>query len=244
MNLKILKLRSGEEIIGQILEETESSVKIFQPMFFNIIQSFNDDGNPCDITTIHDWLVNTDEKNVSLPMDHVAFISEPNKNTKKLYEMESVKEFEKDSYKTSVEETEKPPASPIKMNEKDADVFGMFLEQLINQSMNNLPPASEPRNPPRKKQRKPKKDYLPPDMQDESELDRHMIMMQLYIPAESIMNMVTSGLLDPKVLLDMVKEVKKRNRFTGDEKNRGDFGNKFSDWNPDPNSDDYNNEAK
>jgi len=244
MNLKILKLRSGEEIIGQILEETESSVKIFQPMFFNIIQSFNDDGNPCDITTIHDWLVNTDEKNVSLPMDHVAFISEPNKNTKKLYEIESVKEFDKDSYKISVEETEKPPASSIKMNEKDADVFGMFLEQLINQSLDyTRPPTSHRESSNRegsKRKRKPKKDYLPPDMSDESELERHMIMMQLYIPAEAIMNMVTSGLLEPKVLLDMVKEVKKRNKFTGDEKDRGDFGTKFSDWNPDPKSDDYN----
>ena len=66
-----------------------------------------------------------------------------------------------------------------------------------------------------------------------------MIMMQLYIPAESIMNLVTSGVIDPKTLLDMVKEVKKRNRFTGDEKTREDFGNKYSDWNPDPGSDEY-----
>ena len=77
-------------------------------------------------------------------------------------------------------------------------------------------------------------------MSDESELERQRIMMQLYIPAEAIMNMVTSGLLEPTVLLDMVKEVKKRNKFTGDEKDRGDFGTKFSDWNPDPKSDDYN----
>jgi len=239
MNLKILKLRSGEEIIGQILEENESTVKIFQPMFFNIVQSFDDEGNPCDITTIHDWLVNTDDKNVSLPMNHVAFISEPNKNTKKLYEIESVKEFDKDSYKTTVEQNEKTPTSPMKMTEKDADVFGMFLEQLINQSMDNMPPPASHKEIP-KKRRKPKKEYLPPDMTDESELDRHMIMMQLYIPAEAIMNMVTSGLLDPKVLLDMIKEVKKRNKFTGDEKDRGDFGTKFTDWNPDPKSDDYN----
>lgn len=172
-------------------------------------------------------------------MDHVAFISEPNKNTKKLYEMESVKEFEKDSYKTTVEENEKTPASPIKMNEKDADVFGMFLEQLINQSMDHTRSSSSHRESPKRK-RKPKKDYLPPDMSDESELERHMIMMQLYIPAEALMNMMTSGLLEPKVLLDMIKEVKKRNKFTGDEKDRGDFGTKFTDWNPDPKSDDYN----
>ena len=53
------------------------------------------------------------------------------------------------------------------------------------------------------------------------------------------MNLVTSGMLNPEDLLKMVKEVKKKNRFTGDEKNRTDFGNKFSDWNPDPGSDEY-----
>jgi hypothetical protein len=181
-----------------------------------------------------------DDKNVSLPMNHVAFISEPNKDTKKLYEMESVKEFDKNTYKSTIEENESTPKSKSKQNDLpnniDTDIFGMFLEQIINQSMEKEP---EPRNIPKRK-RKPKKEYLPPDMTDESELDRHMIMMQLYIPAESIMNMLTSGLLDPKVLLDMIKEVKKRNKFTGDEKDRGDFGTKFTDWNPDPKSDDYN----
>jgi hypothetical protein len=240
MNLKILKLRSGEEIICQILEENESTVKIFQPMFFNIVQSFDDEGNPCDITTIHDWLINTDDKNVSLPMNHVAFISEPNVHTKKLYEIESVKEFNKNNYKTSIDESEKTNKSnsPLQMNEKDADAFGMFLEDLINQTMNTDHQDTPAKKSSRKK--KSKKNYLPPDMTDESEMDRHMIMMQLYIPAESIMNMVTSGLLEPKVLLDMIKEVKKRNRFTGDEKERGDFGTKYTDWNPDPKSDDYN----
>jgi hypothetical protein len=209
-------------------------------MYFNVLSTFNDEGMPCDVTTLHDWLINMDDKNVSLPMNHVAFISEPNKDTKKLYEMESVKEFDKNTYKSTIEENESTPKSKSKQNDLpnniDTDIFGMFLEQIINQSMEKEP---EPRNIPKRK-RKPKKEYLPPDMTDESELDRHMIMMQLYIPAESIMNMLTSGLLDPKVLLDMIKEVKKRNKFTGDEKDRGDFGTKFTDWNPDPKSDDYN----
>ncbi len=240
MNLKILKLKSGEEIACQVLEENESTVKIFQPMLFRVVSSFDDQGNPCDLTTLHDWLVNTDDKNVSIPMNHITFITEPNKNTKNLYKLESEKEFNPENFKTTVEEN-KPD---LQMNEKDADVFGMFLQELVKQSK-NLPDWGDdiladrtPKEPKRKRSRS-KKNTLPPDMTDESELDRHMIMMQLYIPAEAIMNMVTSGLLDPKVLLDMVKEVKKRNKFTGDEKDRGDFGNKLSDWNPDPKSDDY-----
>lgn len=237
MNLKILKLKSGEEIAGQILEETNSTIKIFQPMIFRVVSSFDDNGNPCDVTTLHDWLMNTDEKQVSLPINHITFMTEPNKETKKLYELESVKEFDKSNFKTTVKENKVENA--LEMNEKDADMFGAFLQDLID-SASKIDKWNKEEPPmPRRKRKAPKKNILPPDMMDESELDRHMIMMQLYIPAEAIMNLITSGLLEPKVLLDMIKEVKKRNRFTGDEKNRGDFGNKLSDWNPDPNSDDY-----
>jgi hypothetical protein len=237
MNLKILKLKSGEEIAGQILEETDSTIKIFQPMVFRVVSSFDDNGNPCDVTTLHDWLMNTDEKQVSLPINHITFMTEPNKETKKLYELESVKEFDKSNFKTTVKENKVENA--LEMNEKDADMFGAFLQDLID-SASKIDKWNKEEPPmPRRKRKAPKKNILPPDMMDESELDRHMIMMQLYIPAEAIMNMVTSGLLDPKVLLSMVKEVKKRNRFTGDEKHRKDFGDKLSDWNPDPNSDDY-----
>lgn len=239
MNLKILKLKSGEEIACQVLEENESLVKIFQPMIFRVVSSFDDHGNPCDVTTLHDWLVNTDNKNVSIPMNHITFIIEPNKDTQKLYQIESVKEFDPESYKTVVRET----PTEMMASDKDPDIFGMFLEKLIEQAKDvpNYPiESSLPKDSvPKKRKSKSKKNVLPPDMSDESELDRHMIMMQLYIPAEAIMNMVTSGLLDPRVLLDMIKEVKKRNKFTGDEKDRKDFGDKFSDWNPDPNSDDY-----
>lgn len=239
MNLKILKLKSGEEIACQVLEENESTVKIFQPMIFRVVSSFDDHGNPCDVTTLHDWLVNTDDKNVSLPMSHITFISEPNKSTKKLYQLESVKEFDKNNFKTTIQENK--VENNMQINTKDADLFGEFLQDLIDSAskMEKWNKTEEPPIAPKRK-RKSKKDVLPPDMVDESELDRHMIMMQMYIPAEAIMNMVTSGILDPKVLLNMIKEVKKRNKFTGDEKDRGDFGNKLSDWNPDPKSDDYN----
>lgn len=239
MNLKILKLKSGEEIAGQILEENDSIVKIFQPMIFRVVSSFDNDGNPCDVTTLHDWLMNTDEKQVSLPMNHITFIMEPNKETKQLYELESIKEFDKNNFKTSVQESK--IEKNIKMNEKDADLFGAFLQDLLDSasSMEKWNKMEESPLTPKRKRKTPKKNVLPPDMTDENELDRHMIMMQLYIPAEAIMNMVTSGLLDPRILLDMIKEVKKKNRFTGDEKHRKDFGDKLSDWNPDPNSDDY-----
>jgi hypothetical protein len=235
MNLKVLKLRSGEEIACQVLEENDNFIKIHKPMVFKTMVSQDELGRIIDITSLHDWLMNTDSKDIELPLNHIAFRIEPNADTIKLYEMESDREFNS----KSIDTIEEPKDEKIDMN-----AFSSMLEDFLSSSeelFKNAMPENNYSAPKNKKKRKSKKsDYLPPDMTDERELDRHMIMMQLYIPAESIMNLVSSGILDPKILLNMVDEVKKRNRFTGDEKDNKNFGNRFSDWNPDPNSKDYN----
>jgi len=234
MNLTILKLRSGEEIACQILEENELDVKIFQPMIFKSISSIDTIGRPYDITTLQDWLINSDKKNVTIPINHIAFRSDPNEETIKLYENEQY-QFNKEEAKKLVQTDE-----DVKT---DMTQFANFLEDLINSSdlLSNSTPKSGSRKKSKKSKNKIKKEEpLPMDMEDESELDRHMIMMQMYIPAEAIMNLITSGIIKPETLLDMIDEVKKRNKFTGDEKKREDFGSKFTDWNPDPKSDDYN----
>lgn len=235
MNLKVLKLRSGEEIACQVLEENDNFIKIHKPMVFKTMVSQDELGRIIDITSLHDWLMNTDSKDIELPLNHIAFRIEPNADTIKLYEMESDREFNSDS----IDKIEDPKDEKI-----DINAFSSMLEDFLSSSeelFKNAMPENNYPAPKNKKKRKGKKsDYLPPDMTDERELDHHMIMMQLYIPAESIMNLISSGMLDPKTLLNMVDEVKKRNRFTGDEKDNKNFGNRFSDWNPDPNSKDYN----
>lgn len=230
MNIKILKLRSGEEIACQVLEENDNTIKVFQPMLLKTTASFDFRGRLVDVTTLHDWLLNTDNKNIDIPTNHIAFITEPSKNALNLYAEESKKEFNKNNTEEKISESES--LSP--------DYIANMLDELINSSNTLLDDMFE--TPPRsksKKRKKNKKSSIPPDMMDEKEMDQHMIMMQLYIPAESIMNLITAGVIDPEVLLKMIEEVKKRNRFTGDEKNKKNFGNEFSDWNPDPKSKDY-----
>jgi hypothetical protein len=235
MNLTILKLRSGEEIACQILEENELDVKIFQPMIFKTISSIDDYGRPYDITTLQDWLINSDDKNTVLPINHIAFRTIPNDDTIKLYENEQ--------YQFNKEEVNKLISTDTDIKGDMAN-FANFLEDLMNSAdlINNASQKMPSRSKKKSKKAKnkiKKEESLPMDMENESELDRHMIMMQMYIPAESIMNLITSGVIKPETLLDMINEVKKRNRFTGDEKSREDFGTKFTDWNPDPKSDDY-----
>jgi len=247
MNIKVLKLRSGEEIACQILEQDTAVCKIFQPMLFKTVSSYDEVGRPYDITTLTDWLINTDDKNINLPSDHIVFVTEPNTYSLELYTLESEREFnspiesdivdmdelnsgEMDALGTIEDLSNLPLEEAPSSNEKEPlDIFAMFLEQLTNNPNMMFDQNSH-------KKRRPMESS---EDEDDSSKDRHMILMQFYIPAAAIMNLVTSGMLEPKVLKNMVREVKKRNKFTGDEKDRPDFGNKFSDWNPDPKSDDY-----
>lgn len=70
--------------------------------------------------------------------------------------------------------------------------------------------------------------------------------MNLIFSPEVIVELLKFGLLDRKELGAMINEITNENgegmnpdKFTGDKKDSKDLGNKWSDWNADPNSEDY-----
>jgi hypothetical protein len=237
MNLKILKLRSGEELICQVLEVTKTKIKIINPFIFKTTTMADKMGS-YDMTLLRDWLHNSEDKTASIPKNHIILEYEPKEDTKKLYNLQ----LESDKF---IEE--KIVSSDDEMNISPQDVFPSqenILEDFIQAIMNDMPANQNDYSWNKenlklpKKSNKRKKSMPSPEM-NSSEMDRHGIYVNMMIPAEAIMNLITSGILNPGDLLKMIDEVKKKNRFTGDEKHREDFGNKLSDWNPDPKSDDY-----
>lgn len=245
MNIKIFRLRSGEEIISEILEENKSSYKIQNPMLFKTNLMPGPMGGAYDMTVLKDWLGNTTTKNTSLPKNHVVNLYDANEDSLKLYDL----------HLQSGQEVQKIiNTKDLKSNNEDqeaADLFQDFLgailddvaEQIIDTPIApnlNLddPFESEYSEKKRKKKSKRKKQNVSPEM-DDDEIERSGIYLSMMIPGETIMNLLSAGILNPKDIMKMINETKKRNRFTGDEKDRNDFGNKYSDWNPDPKSDDY-----
>lgn len=235
MNLQIFKLRSGEEIICQIVEETKTKITVSNPLIFKS-STMSDKHGSYDMTVLRDWLAQTNNKTISIPKNHIVVQYEPKDDTKKLYELqlESEKTLEESIVST---DGDKMPMS------SDENLFQDFLNAILQDAVQhpdhedpwaNLNDTTFKQMSPKKRKRKQPVNEISP-----GELDRHGIYVTMMIPSEAIMNLITSGLLNPDDLLKMVKEVKKKNRFTGDEKNRNDFGNKFSDWNPDPGSDEY-----
>jgi hypothetical protein len=235
--IKIFKLVSGEEIIGTLESSGESTFKISQPMIFYTSTMLDNKGNPYEMTILRDWMARSELKVAEIPVHQVSVSFTPNEKTLELYSME----LSKGSMKEEIIGGD----SFFGSNEEKLQMFDDILDDFIN-NINDLIEGEQPMEPqpPTKKKKKKKQNpsvdpvNLANLMPDELK-DRPMIYLSMVIPPEAIMNLMTSGILEPEQLLAMIDEVKKKKKFTGDEKGRKDFGNKFSDWNPDPNSDDY-----
>ena len=242
MNIKIFRLRSGEEIITEVVSETKKIFSLKNPMIFktNLINSPM--GTPFDMTVLKDWLANTTAKETTIPKNHVVNTFEPTDDSLKLYNLQ---------LNSEVEKQEIIKTKSLSESKKESELFEEFLSSMLSDVVESFDskiaphvetedPFSSEYQPKRKKRRsKRRSNNVSPEMNDE-ELERSGIYISMMIPGETIMNLVTAGILSPKDLIKMINETKKRNRFTGDEKERKDFGNEFTDWNPDPKSDDYN----
>lgn len=218
MNCKILKLKSGEEVIS-ILTESKGKYILENPMLFRSTTLMDHMGRPYDMTTLKDWLYNSDQKTITIPRSHVASLIEPSEKCRSMYLQQL---------------TNLSAVSTEVVTNEDRIEAEKEMEEMFNELFEKFGPGGggldEKGNP-------------FPDEETEIGMEKmeekQMIYMSMVFPPEMIMNLITSGILDPRDIQKMIKEVKKKNKFTGDEKERKDFGNKFSDWNPDPNSDDY-----
>jgi hypothetical protein len=73
-----------------------------------------------------------------------------------------------------------------------------------------------------------------------------MVFMNLVFSPEVIVELLRSGILDRKELGDMINEITNENgegmnpdKYTGNNKEKQDLGNDWTDWPADPNSEDY-----
>jgi hypothetical protein len=246
MNYKIIKLNNGDEIIAGV-EENDNSITVEKPMLFITSTMTDPVGRTVDVTYLKDWLNHSDNKTIQIEKTRVVAITDASKKSIEFYDLEKKKS----------ELTEESVVDGTKFN---VDDFMDDMSRIVDDFMNNMIQdenelKEQQENFPfsdsneyekmedeiykKKKKRKKKKKDLPANLIPDELNNRPMIYLNMVIPPEAIMNLISSGVLDPDVLQAMIDQVKKRNKFTGDEKSRQDFGNKFSDWNPDPSSDDY-----
>jgi hypothetical protein len=238
MNYKIIKLSNGDEIIADV-KHNDDHIVVENPMLFLYSTMSDMNGISVDVTFLKDWLSNSDVKTTTVKNDRIVIMTDASEKCCKIYEQQKTSQEKKDE-----------------TSEFTAEEFLAQMDKMVSEIMENSVPeefssdekfdnyeafleSEEKRYNQRKRKKKRKKESDMSNMIPKELRDRPMIYLNMIIPPEAIMNLISSGILDADVIQKIIDETKKKNNFTGDEKTRKDFGNKLSDWNPDPQSDDY-----
>ncbi len=89
---RILKLRSGEEIIARIRGEKQGKLILERPMIFKTVMVASPYGTQKEITILKNWLSFTNAIETKIPKDFIATYLEPDHTVVELYDLEKEKE--------------------------------------------------------------------------------------------------------------------------------------------------------
>jgi superfamily II DNA/RNA helicase len=239
INYKIMKLRSGEEIIARITNSTKEKLTVERPMCFRSILTQDLYGTPKEILIMKNWIPLSVENKIDIPQDHIVSFLNPNLDAISLYELEKEKEDTKQK------------TSQLKKEITEDEEFKQMMKYLSNntQKLDDMMKEIESQDKEEKKNKKPDND--------------DMIFMNMMFPPEMLVDLIESEIIDPEIFGEMYKDIKKHSRrkkplppnakkqpkkgqsegnsakFTGDQKDHKDYGNRWTDWNPDLSSEEY-----
>lgn len=231
---KILKMKSGEELIAGVSRTKDGSYKLYRPMVFKNMVSQDFFGGMKEMFMLKNWLILSTDKQTVITKDSVNALLEPSEDVVFLYESEMKKE-DKIKYKAK-------EIKPKKTNSFNS-LFGLPPEQNDQNTVNNIQQNLEKMmedlfNLPEEDSNL--KDLAKPQKDDK------MVFMNLVFSPEVLVELLRSGILNRKELGDIVNEVTNSNKegmnpqkYTGNKKQKKNFGNDWTDWNPDPSSEDY-----
>ena len=89
---RILKLKSGEEIITRILSQQKGKLVLERPMVFKTIVMVDGRGRQKEITVLKDWLQFTDQIVTDIPKDYIATFLTPDESSMELYNLQKEKD--------------------------------------------------------------------------------------------------------------------------------------------------------
>ena len=226
---RVLKLQSGEEIIAKIKGKKGEKIILENPMVFTTQLRSTPFGQTQEITFLKDWLINIEKDTVKIPENFIVTWNSPSTDVAKLYDAERKNKSSRDYKKSSTNPNENNALDKILEDLKK-------LEDQIDETEKNVQPPfpTEPPFP------------LPPGQ------SKNSIFMSMMLPPDFIKNLIEEGYLDLDELDDFdypeddigdFYEEINDHKYTGEEKTDPDYGNRWTDWNPDPLSDEYGDES-
>lgn len=125
---RLFKLRSGEEVLGLLSGENDSTISILKPMVIKTHISPDPLGVTREITVLRNWLEFTDQEYIDLPRDHIASVLMPSESTVILYQ-KSVRTEE--NYKESLRQAEEKKKETMQNPDSLQDMFKSLFDEII-----------------------------------------------------------------------------------------------------------------
>ena len=176
---RLFKLRSGEEVLGLLSGEKDSTISILKPMVIKTHISPDPLGVTREITVLRNWLEFTDQEYIDLPRDHIASVLMPSESTVVLYQ-KSVRTEE--NYKESLKQAEEKKKETMQNPDSLQDMFKSLFDEIIE--MDSEPPINNPLA------------KTPPSMPFPFMNPNTNVGMFFSIPPDVFQDMIENGLLD------------------------------------------------
>lgn len=250
--LRVFKLRSGEEIIAKVAGKTKDKIKLSRPMrVMNNIQTDPYTGVKRHTIFFSDWLGSTSEITADIPLDFIVVDLSPDPDMVSLYSRQT-------------EILDKPPAPlapPVEMTEEEMKALSSEVDRKLEDMLKQLASDAVQGNTGDAPMQGLKPPMFPPMMPPRTE----GIVFSVSIPNDILSSWIESGLLDylkdsiadftdtsfiEEMMNDDTDEVpekpkkakkkNKREKISKDEwtepaddlKKKPNYGNSHEDWSP------------
>lgn len=225
---KIIKLKSGEDIIGSVRAGRDNTIKIHRPMIFKSTVQTDLFGGMRELFMLKDWLMLSDDRVAIISKDAINTIVTASGDVTALYEVEKQKQ--------DTDILPKPKAKKIPLdgitgpqnNNNPFDLLDQHIRDLLEKGDKIFEEESNIKDLAKRKS------------------DDKMVFMNLVFSPDIIVELLKAGILDRKEFGEIINEITSGNgegmnpgKYTGNKKDKKNLGNSWTDWNPDPFSDDY-----
>jgi hypothetical protein len=237
---RILKLRSGEELIAKIMGEKNNKLIIERPMVFKSSMMTDPFGRTREMTILKNWLLYATHEQTSIPKDFVASYLKPDMDVMKLYSLEKKKvdeqKRESSSKKIHRVDNNESPKKESEINdlvnfmnkiksEKEKSIMEKIMEDMKNLSEEDLREMAL--NAEEEERNQQQEDFM------------NYITMTLFLPPEALMSLVEGGLLEEEDIMEVINGLKNYD-VNNKRKDYKNYGTDWKDWSPFP--EDYLND--
>ncbi len=218
----MMKLRSGDEVIARIVGQTKKKLILERPMQVKV-GSVLESGMRKDVVLLRNWLQFSEGDRAEIPLDWVAMFMKPDEDIVYMYDNEKRKE---DEFKKHLDEVENDEEAAKGVLENFLKMITASKEQKAKEELEEKANKFDPKN------------FIEPGS----------VMMNIAIPPEIFMEIISNGMLDNFDLGAMmggeVEEEEDEDEYVdeglSDKHTPNGDGTNWTDWSP--NAKDYLND--